>query len=52
MLLVLGHEVSGVDPRIIALCQRTVHIPMQGVKGSLNVGVAFGVAAYALRHGA
>lgn len=50
IVLVVGHEVSGVDPRILALCERVVHVPMQGVKGSLNVGVAFGVVTYTLRH--
>lgn len=49
--LVLGHEVSGVDPRILDLCEEVVRIPMLGVKGSLNVAVAFGVAAYAIRFG-
>lgn len=51
IVLVLGHEVSGLDPRIAALCERMLHVPMQGSKGSLNVGVAFGVVAYTLRHG-
>ncbi|WP_217909850.1 TrmH family RNA methyltransferase [Pseudenhygromyxa sp. WMMC2535] len=51
IVLVLGHEVSGVDPRILALCERIARIPMAGTKGSLNVSVAFGVAAYLLRHG-
>ncbi len=51
IVLVVGHEVSGVDPRIVALCERVVHVPMQGTKGSLNVGVAFGVVTYTLRHG-
>ena len=32
--------------------ERTVRLPMMGSKGSLNVGVAFGVAAYFLRFGA
>ncbi|MEZ4449334.1 MAG: TrmH family RNA methyltransferase [Nannocystaceae bacterium] len=49
--LVLGHEVSGVDPRILDLCDAVVRIPMLGIKGSLNVAVAFGVAAYAIRYG-
>jgi tRNA G18 (ribose-2'-O)-methylase SpoU len=49
IVLVLGHEVSGVDPRILRLCQRVVHIPMLGIKDSLNVSVAFGVAVYSLR---
>lgn len=51
VVLVLGHEVSGVDPRIVDLCEAVVHLPMIGSKGSLNVAVAFGVAAYAIRYG-
>jgi 23S rRNA (guanosine2251-2'-O)-methyltransferase len=51
VMLVLGHEVSGVDPRIVELCERVLFVPMLGHKGSLNVSVAFGVAAYALRFG-
>lgn len=50
IVLVLGHEVSGVDPRILDRCERIARIPMAGIKGSLNVSVAFGIAAYALRH--
>lgn len=49
--LVVGHEVSGVDPRIVELAEHVTHLPMAGIKGSLNVAVAFGVAAYALRYG-
>lgn len=49
--LVLGHEVSGVDPRLLDLCSGIVRIPMLGIKGSLNVAVAFGIAAYAIRFG-
>lgn len=50
IVLVLGHEVSGVDPRILAHCERVARIPMAGIKGSLNVSVAFAVAAYLLRY--
>jgi 23S rRNA (guanosine2251-2'-O)-methyltransferase len=50
LVLVVGHEVSGIDPRIQALCERVVHLPMEGVKTSLNVSVALGIAAYVLRH--
>lgn len=52
LALVFGHEVSGVDPRIIDVCDRVVRLPMAGTKGSLNVGVAFGVAVYFVRFGA
>jgi 23S rRNA (guanosine2251-2'-O)-methyltransferase len=51
VVLVLGHEVSGVDPRIVDRCERVLHLPMMGHKGSLNVSVALGVAAYWLRFG-
>ena len=50
IVLVLGHEVSGVDPRVLASCEQVARIPMAGIKGSLNVSVAFGIAAYLLRH--
>ncbi len=50
LVLVLGHEVSGVDPRLVERCERVAHLPMAGIKGSLNVSVAFGVAAYLLCH--
>jgi 23S rRNA (guanosine2251-2'-O)-methyltransferase len=49
IVLVLGHEVSGVDPKILGCCERVLRLPMLGLKGSLNVSVAFGIAAYALR---
>lgn len=51
LVLVCGHEVSGIDPRILELCAVTVKIPMLGHKGSLNVSVAFGIAVYHLRFG-
>ncbi len=51
IVLVMGHEVSGVDPRILERCERIARLPMAGIKGSLNVSVAFGIAAYLLRHG-
>jgi 23S rRNA (guanosine2251-2'-O)-methyltransferase len=52
LALVVGNELSGVDPGILALCERVVCLPMQGVKGSLNVAVAFGIAVYTIRFGA
>ena len=51
LVLVVGNEISGVDPAILDLCQGRVALPMAGVKGSLNVAVAFGVAAYWLAFG-
>lgn len=48
ILLVVGNEIAGVDPGILAMCDKVVYIPMQGVKQSLNVASAFAVAAYHL----
>lgn len=49
IVLMVGNEVTGVDPAMLDLCERIVHIPMLGRKRSLNVEVAFGIAAWALR---
>ncbi len=51
IVLELGNEISGIDPAIHELCQKTISIPMQGNKSSLNVAVAFGIAVYNLRFG-
>jgi tRNA G18 (ribose-2'-O)-methylase SpoU len=45
--LVIGNEVAGVSPPALVLCRRRVRIAMRGVKDSLNVAVAFGIAAAA-----
>ncbi len=44
--LVAGNEAEGLDAETMALCDAVVHLPMRGLKSSLNVSVAFGVAAY------
>jgi tRNA G18 (ribose-2'-O)-methylase SpoU len=49
IVLVVGSEISGVDPSILEHCDRVLCLPMQGVKNTLNVAVAFGIAAYYLR---
>lgn len=43
---VVGNERAGVDPALLSMAHRHVHFGMQGAKTSLNVGVAFGIAAY------
>ena len=45
ILLVAGNELAGVDPAILALSDRLIHLPMQGQKGSYNVAVAVGIAS-------
>ncbi len=46
--LVFGHEVEGIRPEISEMADTHVRIPMLGVKHSLNVATAGGVAVYEL----
>ena len=46
MALIIGNEEMGVDEAIIALADHRLHIPTFGVKNSLNVSIAFSIAAY------
>lgn len=52
LVVVLGSEKAGIDPELLALCDRVLSLPMQGRKRSLNAAVAFGIAVYTLRFGA
>jgi tRNA G18 (ribose-2'-O)-methylase SpoU len=47
-VLIVGSEVTGVDPGLLALADQIVYLPMHGQKRSFNVAVAFGAAAFAL----
>jgi tRNA G18 (ribose-2'-O)-methylase SpoU len=51
LLLIVGNEKTGIDPGILALCERIVSLPMGGIKESLNVAAAFGIAVYYVRYG-
>ena len=46
LALVVGHEFEGIAPEVLAQCEMAVSLPMRGRKTSLNVAVAFGIAAY------
>jgi tRNA G18 (ribose-2'-O)-methylase SpoU len=46
--LVFGHEVEGIRAQIADRCDTHVRIPMLGMKHSLNVATAGGVAIYEL----
>ncbi|HAY34223.1 MAG TPA: TrmH family RNA methyltransferase [Ignavibacteria bacterium] len=46
--LVLGNEINGVSKEIIDLADLSFEIPMLGMKQSLNVSVAYGIAVYAM----
>jgi tRNA G18 (ribose-2'-O)-methylase SpoU len=47
-ILVVGNEITGVDPDVLKVCDAHLHIPMVGLKNSLNVAIAFGIAVYTL----
>lgn len=44
--LVVGNEVDGVSPAVLASCRHKICLPMLGYKASLNVTTALGVAMY------
>ena len=47
-VLIIGNEVTGVDPELLELSDDIFYIPMRGEKKSFNVAIAFGIAAYAI----
>lgn len=47
-VLILGHEVEGVNQELIDLCDHALEIPQFGTKHSLNVSVAAGIALHQL----
>ena len=48
LALIVGNEVNGVSPALLKRCDAVIHIPMKGIKESMNVSVAYGIAAYEL----
>lgn len=48
LLLILGNEEFGVNEELLELSDLIVHIPMLGIKNSINVSVAAGIALYRL----
>jgi tRNA G18 (ribose-2'-O)-methylase SpoU len=49
LCLIVGNEISGVSQELIDLCDVTIEIPQFGIKQSLNVAVAYGIAIFELR---
>ena len=47
--LIVGAEVDGIPSDVLKLADVIIEIPMFGKKESLNVSVAFGIAAYKLK---
>lgn len=48
MCLVIGNEITGVSKEIVDMCDLAIEIPMYGIKQSLNVAVAYGIAVFEL----
>ena len=46
LCFIVGNEVNGVSEELASLATIHVEIPMRGIKQSLNVSVATGVAGY------
>jgi tRNA G18 (ribose-2'-O)-methylase SpoU len=46
MALVFGHEVEGVHPEVMKLCDGAIEIPQGGTKHSLNIAVCAGVVLW------
>ena len=49
LALVVGNEITGVDQELIDLCDFAIDIPQYGIKQSLNVAVAYGIAVFEFR---
>ena len=50
LALILGEEVHGSKTSFLKMCDQIIEIPMHGQKESLNVSVAFGVAAHFIKN--
>lgn len=46
LALVFGNEAEGLSREVMGHCDAVVHLPMRGLKASLNVSVAFGIVVY------
>lgn len=48
LALVIGNEITGISKDVISECDMAIEIPMVGIKQSLNVAVAYGIAIFEL----
>ena len=49
LCFLIGNEITGVSQELIDLCDFSIEIPQYGIKQSLNVAVAYGIAIFELR---
>jgi len=48
IVLIIGNEENGVSGDLLSIVEDCIHIPMYGVKTSMNVAMATGIAVYKL----
>ncbi len=48
MALLLGTETTGIPPSLLGRCQGAIKISQRGIKESMNVAVAAGIASWAI----
>ncbi len=46
--LIVGNEITGISDDVLSMCDISVEIPQFGIKHSLNVAVAYGIAVFEL----
>lgn len=46
LALIVGNEVRGISEATVKKADKTIYLPMAGIKESLNVGVAMAIASY------
>ena len=44
--IIVGNEVTGIDQKVLDLCNAAIEIPMLGIANSLNVTTAIGIVVY------
>jgi tRNA G18 (ribose-2'-O)-methylase SpoU len=49
--LIFGHEVNGVDQKVIDFCDMCVEIPQFGIKHSFNIAVSAGIVLWEMNRG-
>ena len=46
LALIFGNEMRGVDPEVLMMCDKSLEIPQQGIKHSLNVATSAGIVLW------
>jgi 23S rRNA (guanosine2251-2'-O)-methyltransferase len=49
LCMIVGNEITGVSNDLLELCDFSLEIPQYGIKHSLNVAVAYGIAVFEIR---